>query len=350
MKLAFLDKSPTIGLPEAQPFPYNPVTGEQWEAWEQEEINMFIRMRLTRGVVQILGIPRSGKSTLMAWLGFKLRKYFGMQVASDFPLRQAFGDYFYMDDLGFLDELEKMIHIVKAYKQGHENAFAESNSRLYRAAVLWDEAHKGLNKRRSGTGELILKTECCSLWGHYQSLFCFAAPGTNLIEHIRLKDWITHDVSASFDARSGRSIYQIYSRYDMLTWVQVITVADWAPLFDSMMPVAPSVAVLYSTMEKVLKARGVVEKYQGMKETDRLKDVGQVISDYEDLKTTMEKAKHRRKADDDEDPGDEPPDRAGAADSGGDTFGAREGGTVRRTRRRAHGAAGAGAARAPDAD
>ena len=304
MKLALADKSPTIGLPQAEAYPSNPITGEQWQSWEIEEINMFRTMRLTRGVIQILGIPRSGKSTLMVWLGFKLKKYFGMQVASDFPLKAAFGDYYYMDDLGFLDELEKMIHIVQKYREGNADAFAQGGSRLYQAAVLWDEAHKGLNKRRSGSGELILKTECCSLWGHYQSLFCFAAPGTNLIEHIRLKDWITHDISATFDARAQRSIYSIYSRYDMQSWVLALTIGGWAPLFDSSMPVAPSTQVLYSTMEKFVKSKGVVERYKG------LKDAGRVIEDYEDLKASMEKRRRGRRDDDDEDT------RNGDGDSG----------------------------------
>lgn len=240
---------PEVGYPIADPYPVNPQTGMPWEDWEVEEIRWLLDM--TRGLVLLVGDVGAGKSLFLAWLGFKLKKYFGIPVVADFPLvRENFGEYTYLPKSGWPEELEKMEKIVERTMEiGVDAAYREGDSKFYQAAVLLDECHKDLNKRRGGTNLAILITEVFTLWRHYQGLFVVASPKWDLIERVRFDDFITHEIGAKFDEFRGLCYYNIYVRryraYKRLT----LTVGDWCSLYLSYCPVAASTQVLRSALQ-----------------------------------------------------------------------------------------------------
>ena len=248
----YLEK-PEVGFPIAEPFPTNPVTGQPWQDWEIEEIQWLLDM--TRGLALIVGDVGAGKSQLLAWIGWKLKKYFGVPVVADFPLiTETFGKWTYLSKAKWPDELEKMEKIVeRAQEIGADAAYREGGSLFYGAAVLLDECHKDLNKRRGGTNLAILVTEAFTLWRHYQCLFAVASPKWDLLERVRFDDFISHEIGCKFDERTGEAEYNIYVRrfkaYKKLT----LTVKDWCALYDSKCPVAPSVQVLRSAQSAELK-------------------------------------------------------------------------------------------------
>lgn len=262
MKLAYADKRRQIGLPQAEPLPKNPETGEPWADWELDQIEELRDM--TRGVMLILGLPGSGKSLLMTWLSWKLRKYFGQPVVTNIPFKPAFGEHDYIEYTEFLEELELMFDIVERFKAGDLQAFDES--RLRRVTMIWDEGHQKLNKRRPMDGFNILLTETFSLWRHYESLFLLASPGGELLERIRLSHFVTHEVGASFNSRRGESTYTIYNRQTMETKILSIPVAQWCDLYHSFAPVAPSTRVLKGLLAKEAKDEMVILKARQMKE------------------------------------------------------------------------------------
>ena len=247
----YIDK-PEVGYPIADPFPTNPKTGEPWDDWEVEEIQWLLDM--TRGLILIVGEVGTGKSLFMAWLGWKLKKYFGQPVVADFPFKPAFGEYLYLPKKNFVDELKKMEEITDRSREiGAEQAFLEGDSRFYKAVVLLDESHTELNKRKGGNNLAILITETFTLWRHYQCLFVVASPKWNLLERIRFDDFITHEIGARFNEAKGQCQYSIYVRKYHAHKRLTLTVADWTDIWESYCPVAPSVNVMQSVMDKELK-------------------------------------------------------------------------------------------------
>lgn len=216
------------------------------------------------GVMGIVGLPRSGKSLFMIWMSYKMRKYFGMPIVSDFHFKPNFGPYTYIDDDKFNEEQINMIRIAK--KRGlkdKENEvldkmWTDAGVSYYKSVVCWDEAYQKMDVRRWLDPVSIRYSYVIFQYGHYQCLLLIATPTNDMMDSKRYKKFVTHEVGCSFHANwmgTGAKVcsYTIYNRNNMHHYNLNIPVEKWSIMYDTSVLIAPRMGTLGLKANKINK-------------------------------------------------------------------------------------------------
>ena len=238
--------------------PIDPIVhyGRQWTETEIDEIRFFKRMfDGPAGIAGNLGIiakPRTGKTAFEVYMMVKLHKYFGFPLLSTFHLKPAFPyPVQYFNEDSFDKDQQEMLNVIKN-SQGElegdarqiDDLWSRANIKLRRHVVAFDEIQKQLERRKSMNKRLVKYTHVMAEWGHYQSVFMFAAPMEEMIEGIRFKPLLTHEVGASFfknylGTGVPKSRYKILNRHTGHEQELYIDISIWSQLYHSYVMMAP---------------------------------------------------------------------------------------------------------------
>lgn len=238
--------------------PLNPriIYGRDWTEEELAEIRWLMKMfegpAGIAGNVGIISKPRTGKTVFEVWMLVKLHKYFGFPLLATFHLKPAFPYYVqYFDENSFDEDQTEMLKVIKDAKgdlhgdaRQIDDLWSRANIKLRRHVVAFDEIQKQLERRKSMNKRLIKYTHVMAEWGHYQSVFLFAAPMEEMVEGIRFRPLLTHEVGASFyknylGTDIPTSIYRILNRHTGHEQELKIDVSVWSKLYYSFIMMAP---------------------------------------------------------------------------------------------------------------
>jgi len=229
--------------------------GRQWTEEERDEIRFLMKVfDGPVGIAAVMGIvgkPRTGKTALLVWMLKKLDKYFGLQPIADFHVKPTFGPCQYMDDDDFDQDQVNMLKVVKTAKgdlkgdaRQIENLWDKAGVRLRRAVVAWDEVYQKLERRQFMDKHLIKYTHVMAQYGHYQCVLMMATPSWDMVERMRFRPLLTHEVGVTFykdylGTGVPMSKYEILNRYTGKTFQQFIDISVWSKLYDSYVMIAP---------------------------------------------------------------------------------------------------------------
>jgi len=133
-----------------------------------------IKKGLTKGVMLIKGLPRSGKTLFAIHHAKFLRDEFGLPVTMDFKPEASFGPYSMFDETVLLEELANVTSIAK--KSAKWNVSQEKTDelayklKLYGHTVVLDEGTRWLDRRRSVSNVNLLINDIVKQWAHYDIL------------------------------------------------------------------------------------------------------------------------------------------------------------------------------------
>lgn len=239
-----------------------------------ERISFLREMQLDKtGVVLVTGQQRTGKTTWGASLAWMRREYFGYPVVSNVVLKDAFGEYEYLDTAKLVEEMEKVNKVVDKAVKGKENerikrvaeeAWGAMSIKLRRATILLDEGYAAFERRRGMSPKLLLYSYLVQQWGHYESLIVVMATSRELLDSQRINPFATHEVTCGHVKEMATSLYMVFDRReavepDVNPRPQTIYVPNWSPLFDTHAPVAVPRDILKSALKaEGLKAEGLL--------------------------------------------------------------------------------------------
>lgn len=227
----------------------------QWAEWEVQEI-MEIQDMLhgpvgIPSVLLLWGKQGSGKTMFMVWLGYKLRKYFGMPTVIDSPyMKPAYGTYTLMTDKDFIKEQMKIKLMVDLYEKVGRSAELEWEDlgiKLFRAAVLWDEAYSKISVHQTADKIAQLYNFQVLQYRHNQCVICIVSPDPNQINRQYSSKFATHEVSCTYHENyrgTGEpySTYMIYNRTTKQFYQKELRVLKWGKLFKTGGVITPKVS------------------------------------------------------------------------------------------------------------
>jgi len=228
---------------------------KNWKEWEvQDMCDIMEMLHGPAGIAAVMllwGKPGGGKTTFMVWLGWKLRKYFGMPTVIDSPyLKPEYGTYTLMQDKAFIKEQLKIIKVIDLYdKMGKldELNWDDLDIKLYRAAVLWDEAYSKISVHQTADKIAQLYNHQVLQYRHNQCIICMASPDANQINRQYAKAFATHSVSCTYHENykgtgEAWSTYTIYNYSTKKFYFKELKISRWAKLFKSEGIIAPKVS------------------------------------------------------------------------------------------------------------
>lgn len=227
-----------------------------WKEWEIQEITEISEMLHgpvgIPSVLLIWGLPRGGKTLFMTWLGFKLRKYFGYPTVIDSPyLKPAYGPYHLMLDKDFMVERLKITKMIELYQKAgklEELNWASLGIKLYRSAVLWDEAYMKMSVHQTADRLAQEYNNQVLQYGHNECVICIVSPDPKQINRQYAEAFATHTVYCEFHEnymRSGEpySVYDIRNRATGEHFRRKLSVKKWGRLFRTGGIITPKISM-----------------------------------------------------------------------------------------------------------
>jgi hypothetical protein len=134
-----------------------------------------IKKGLTKGVMLIKGLPRSGKTLFAIHHSRFLRDNFGIPVTMDFKPEKGYGAYNLFDENVLMDELSAVTSISKksakwAASQDEIDNLVKGKLKLYGHTIVLDEGTRWLDRRRSSSNVNLLLNDITKQWAHYDIL------------------------------------------------------------------------------------------------------------------------------------------------------------------------------------
>lgn len=134
-----------------------------------------LKKGMTKGVMLIKGLPRSGKTLFAIKHAKFLRDHFGIPVTMDFKPEASFGPYTLFDEEVLMDELAAVTSISKksakwAASQDEVDKLIKNKLKLYGHTIVLDEGTRWLDRRRSSSNINLLLNDITKQWAHYDIL------------------------------------------------------------------------------------------------------------------------------------------------------------------------------------
>lgn len=238
---------------------------------EMKQLKFFTELRLNKeGTVLVKGQPGAGKTTLMVYMAFIRRKFWGYPIVSNIPLKPAIGEYTYVDTETLVDEFLKVNAAVekdvKKARSGPkklsdeetnlaDSAWAGSGVNLHKCTLIWDEGYGSLDRRRAMSPKLILLSYLVQQRRHFGSLILIASSTEKLLDDIRINPFATHEANCGHYEKLKLSAYDVFNRhapYRVGLNPQRITleILNWVTLFDSFCPVGIDSGILKAVLKE----------------------------------------------------------------------------------------------------
>ncbi len=217
---------------------------ESFDNMEEERRESTLSLLVEKATL-IEGKKRRGKTLSAVGIAYELRERFGRPViciGSDLGLNESFGPFMFMNESQFRDEMER----ITAAADEEENAeavmkaFSKYGISILYATLIFDEARKLLNNRRSQDKMIQLVGDYLMQSAHYHTTTLICAASEEEIDKrvLRQLDWkgrvyhnrytntarlrlvsgidvITYDVCGADDSEHT-PFYEMYSSWNML--------------------------------------------------------------------------------------------------------------------------------------
>lgn len=229
-------------------------TTPKWSAEEVEEIQYLQRMLAgpagISSVLLVTGKQGSGKTLFITWLLDSIKKYFGMHTITDYPLKEAYGDYDFWDEQRWALELlfiQEKVRILR--NSGMPVTWDNLGSKLRLAGIGWDEGQMKLEKRRAGDKMGLQYGYFIMLVRHFKFVLAISSPDMDMVDQKRAFKYVTHEVGSSFTSDyRGTGIpvchYKIFNRNTGQSFGKHLYPRNWQNKYDSfgvIVPRAPTI-------------------------------------------------------------------------------------------------------------
>lgn len=152
--------------------------------------------RLVETSIDIVGKKGRGKTLTAVAIAYQLRERFGRHIVcigSKMGLKPTFGPYQVMNEQAFRDEMER-INIAASIEENAEavaKAFEKYGVSVLYATIVFDEAYKLFEARRSADKLVQLAGYFCAQQRHYHVTTLFLTPDEDQVDKrvIRQLDW-----------------------------------------------------------------------------------------------------------------------------------------------------------------
>jgi len=209
----------------------------------------------TEGVVILKGPAGTGKTMWGTAIAYNLKKYYGKPAVLDYQAKPKFGEYTFMDDAIFREELGKIGKLAK----GNENAITavaenireKMGIKLDSAVLVWDEAYKKLDARRCSSLYVLVHGYYLQLWRHYHNTVVLCTPRFDMIDAKRGLNQVTIELSCSAnfrvtptrvigprDPKDWKCRAKGIDRFTMKPLDMTLHAVEYGELYDSWAPVA----------------------------------------------------------------------------------------------------------------
>jgi len=230
------------------------------------------RNPINYGAALIQGLPGAGKTTIMVYLAYLRKKFWGYPVVSNLPLKSAFGDYDYLDTEELISELLKINEVLsddaKAQKakqrvknqkvlteaevEQMDSLWSKKKIKLHRVTWLWDESPTMADARRGMSPTTIMLGYLSQQFRHYESMLLVVSHHKRLVDQYRVEPFMTHDIYCTHHVgvglgECGTSTYSIGNRHIAVNYERnqgilnpqaiQLCIDNWIPLFDSFAPI-----------------------------------------------------------------------------------------------------------------
>ena len=209
--------------------------------------------QFARGVILLKGKGGAGKTLTMTQLLYNLRKYFGMHVITDYPLKPAFGEHNYMSTDDFIEELKKIDEQVKSTKNRNKelsdaevkDKYAVSADELLKkrgivfdhAVIGWDEANRKLESSRANSKLVMMHRYYVQTWRHYQCSLILTTPEISDITYKALNQ-LTIELGCSYDSVRQEATAMGINRDTMHKVVMRTYMPNYAPYYNTHAPIS----------------------------------------------------------------------------------------------------------------
>jgi len=238
---------------------------------ERQQLKFFTELYLHKeGTVLVKGNPGAGKTTFMVYCAYIRRKFWGYPIVSNIPLKDAIGEYTYVDTETLVDEFLKVNKAVERDLKNKEqskkklserdtnvadSAWAGSKVNLYKCTLIWDEGYGSLDRRRAMSPKLILLSYLVQQRRHFGSLILIASSSERLLDEVRINPFTTHEVNCGHYPDLMLSAYDVFFKYAPFIFGRnpqrlTLDIENWKDLFDSFCPVAIDLGILKSVLKE----------------------------------------------------------------------------------------------------
>ena len=148
----------------------------------------------------------SGKTLLAIALATKFKEYFHKKVLLDFMPKPAFGEYMYLDETKFMEELNKVTDIVKATSQddialGVEWSLKKLGLDIENAVIIFDESYRYFDCRTPTDKLVRVFGYFVAQMRHYHVTMILLCPNKRYLDR-RVRDQIDYLGKVAFNPGS----------------------------------------------------------------------------------------------------------------------------------------------------
>ena len=194
---------------DAQLYHTEPVVGHFVDEWEATVAA--ILQKHAWGMWIIDGPRGSGKTGFAVTVAFYFKHLFGRPVASNFPLKPAFGEYmtFTMDDIK--GQIERLNHLEENAGTSDWQAVDLQSQGIWlpRRVILDDEFHRKMDKRRTMSNENKVLRDLVKEIRHYDITWLGLTPDK---EHLDSKS-VNNPLFMSTEARCLYEVDELTNRH-----------------------------------------------------------------------------------------------------------------------------------------
>jgi hypothetical protein len=163
-----------------------------------------------RGMWIIDGPRGAGKNVCSVTCAFYFKQLYHRPIASNFPLKPAFGDYrtYTLDDIR--DQLERLRALPKTAGTANWKQVNLAKYKIWLPShvVIDDELHKEADKRRPGTDEMKLLSDLVMEIRHYDIVWMGMTPDREILDAKRMDNdmFVSTEVKCwkEIDPRTGK--------------------------------------------------------------------------------------------------------------------------------------------------
>lgn len=209
---------------------------------EEEVSEALFFLEFLQSLIVIEGKKGSGKTLLSIALATKFKEYFNKKVILDFRPKPEFGESGYMDEIKFMEELNKVTDIAKATPQEDVNLGVEWSLKklgldIENAVIVFDEAYRYFDCRTPADKLVRVFGYFVAQMRHYHITMILLCPNKRYLDR-RVRDQMDFLGKVAFNQRT----LVAHSRFLSYTTGEVKALKVYGPnyfdLYDSWSPIA----------------------------------------------------------------------------------------------------------------
>lgn len=208
------------------------------DVFRQRMARFLERAGVTRGLVMVTGLPRSGKTLFTSVVSYWMKELWGITPLLDYHPKDGYGNYVYIPEKQFMAELTKVNELADEQakmsegKRVIENAIGGNNIIFDHAVLVLDEAIRYVSCRETSSNASKVYATFIQTWGHYQGVTFLNAIRMKDLDRQRVYPLRTCEVKCGYEPRLMKCYYRILNRATGITYPFVIPVLKYQHIHD----------------------------------------------------------------------------------------------------------------------